>query len=42
MDIGQTIGPIISGYVLVAFSFGGIFSMVGFVLLAAALMFSFV
>ena len=42
MDIGQTIGPIISGYVLVAFSFGGVFSMVGFVLLASALMFSFI
>ena len=42
MDIGQTIGPIISGYVLIAFSFGGVFSMVGFVLLASALIFSLI
>jgi len=41
MDIGQTIGPILSGYVLIAFSFGGVFSMVGIVLLASALIFSF-
>lgn len=42
MDIGQTIGPIISGYVLVAFSFGGVFIMVSFVLLASILIFSLV
>lgn len=41
MDIGQTIGPILSGYVLIALSFGGVFSMVGIVLLASALIFSF-
>ncbi len=41
MDIGQTIGPILGGYILIAFSFGGLFSMVGFVLLASALVFSF-
>ncbi len=41
MDIGQTIGLILSGYVLIAFSFGGVFSMVGIVLLASALIFSF-
>jgi DHA1 family multidrug resistance protein-like MFS transporter len=28
MDIGQTLGPILSGYVLIAFSFGGVFLMV--------------
>jgi len=42
MDIGQTLGPIISGYILVAFSFGGVFWMVGFVLLASCIMFIFV
>jgi len=42
MDIGQTIGPIISGYVLIAFSFGGVFLMVGGVLFTSALIFSFV
>lgn len=42
MDIGQTIGPILSGYVLIAFSFGAVFSMVGVVLLISALIFSFV
>ena len=41
MDIGQTIGLILSGYVLIALSFGGVFSMVGIVLLASALIFSF-
>jgi len=39
MDIGQTIGPILSGYVLIAFSFGGVFLMVGAVLIASALIF---
>lgn len=39
MDIGQTIGPIIGGYVLAAFSYSGIFSMVGVVLLVSALIF---
>ena len=42
MDIGQTIGPILSGYVLITFSFGGVFVMVGVVLLFAALVFYFV
>ncbi len=42
MDIGQTIGPILSGYVIIVFSFGGVFVMVGVVLLFAALIFSFV
>ncbi len=42
MDIGQTIGPILSGYVLIAFSFGGVFLMVGAVLLASALIFSII
>ena len=42
MDIGQTIGPILSIYVLIAFSFGGVFSMVGVVLLISALIFTFV
>jgi len=41
MDIGQTIGLILSGYILIALSFGGVFSMVGIVLLASALIFSF-
>jgi MFS family permease len=40
MDIGQTISPILGGYVLIAFSFGGVFSMAGIVLLASALVFS--
>ena len=39
MDIGQTIGAIIGGYVLAALSYGGIFSMVGIVLLVSALIF---
>ncbi|MBA7513574.1 Multidrug resistance protein MdtG [subsurface metagenome] len=39
MDIGQTIGPILGGYVLIALSFGGVFSMAGAVLLASALIF---
>ena len=39
MDIGQTIGPILGGYVLIAFSFGGVFSMVGVALIASALIF---
>ncbi|MFW9972679.1 MAG: MFS transporter [Candidatus Odinarchaeota archaeon] len=42
MDIGQTLGPIISGYILVAFSFVGVFWMVGFVLLISCIMFIFV
>lgn len=42
MDIGQTIGLILSGYVIIVFSFGGVFVMVGVVLLFAALIFSFV
>jgi len=42
MDIGQTIGPILSGYVLIAFSFGGVFLMVSIVLIASALIFSIV
>lgn len=42
MDIGQTIGPILSGYVWIAFSFGGVFSMVSIVLLASALIFSLI
>ncbi len=40
MDIGQTIGPILSGYVVIAFSFGGVFSMTSIVLIASALIFS--
>ncbi len=39
MDIGQTIGPILSGYVLIAFSFGGVFLIVSIVLLISALIF---
>ena len=39
MDIGQTIGPILSGYVLIAFSFGGVFLMVSIVLCISALIF---
>ena len=39
MDIGQTIGPILSGYVLLAFSFGGVFLMVSIVLIASVLIF---
>jgi len=39
MDIGQTIGPILSGYVLIAFSFGGVFIMVSIVLFISALIF---
>jgi len=39
MDIGQTIGPILSGYVLIAFSFGGVFLMVSIVLIISALIF---
>jgi len=39
MDIGQTIGPILGGYILIAFSFGGVFLMVGAVLLASAYLF---
>ncbi|MFX0067418.1 MAG: MFS transporter [Candidatus Hermodarchaeota archaeon] len=43
MDIGQTIGPILSGYILVVFSYWGVFSMVGFVLiLASGIFFIFV
>ncbi|MFX0010573.1 MAG: MFS transporter [Candidatus Hermodarchaeota archaeon] len=39
MDIGQTIGPILSGYILIAFSFGGVFLTVSLVLLLSALIF---
>ena len=39
MDIGQTIGPILSGYVLITFSFGGVFLMVSIVLFISALIF---
>lgn len=39
MDIGQTIGPILSGYILIAFSFGGVFLMVSIVLFISALIF---
>jgi MFS family permease len=39
MDIGQTIGPILGGYVLIAFSFGGVFLMVSIVLFMSALIF---
>jgi len=39
MDIGQTIGPILSGYVLIAFSFGGVFFMISIVLIISALIF---
>ena len=39
MDIGQTLGPILSGYVLIAFSFGGVFLMVSIVLFISALIF---
>ncbi len=42
MDIGQTIGPILGGYILIAFSFGGVFLMVGAVLLASAIIFSII
>ena len=40
MDIGQTIGPIISGYILVMFSHGGVFLMTGIVLIATGALFS--
>lgn len=36
MDIGQTIGPILSGYILVVFSYWGVFSMVGLVLILSS------
>jgi len=39
MDIGQTLGPILSGYVLIAFSFGGVFLMISIVLIISALIF---
>lgn len=39
MDIGQTLGPIISGFVLIAFSFGGVFVMVSLVLFLSAIIF---
>ncbi|NVM18647.1 MAG: MFS transporter [Candidatus Lokiarchaeota archaeon] len=39
MDIGQTIGPILSGYVLAIFSFGGVFLLVSIVLFISALIF---
>jgi len=39
MDIGQTIGPILAGYVLSAFSYGGLFLMVSIVLFISALIF---
>ena len=40
MDIGQTLGPILGLYVLIAFSYAGVFSMAGIVLLISALIFS--
>jgi MFS family permease len=39
MDIGQTIGPILSGYILIAFSFGGVFLMVSIVLFISTILF---
>jgi MFS family permease len=42
MDIGQTIGPILSGYILIAFSFGGVFLVVGVVLIVTSLIFSII
>ncbi|MFW9873483.1 MAG: MFS transporter [Candidatus Thorarchaeota archaeon] len=42
MDIGQTIGPILGGYVLVALSFKGVFALVGIVLIVSTLIFSFI
>jgi len=39
MDIGQTVGPILSGYILIAFSFGGVFFMISIVLIISALIF---
>jgi MFS family permease len=39
MDIGQTLGPILAGFVLIAFSFGGVFLMVSFILFISALIF---
>ena len=39
MDIGQTIGPILSGYILIYLSFGGVFLMVSIVLFISALIF---
>jgi len=39
MDIGQTLGPIISGYILVFLSYQGIFLLTGFTLLFAAFLF---
>ena len=39
MDIGQALGPIVSGYLLVTYSYWGIFTMVGLVLLSATLIF---
>ena len=39
MDIGQTIGPILGGYVLFVFSYGGLFFMVSIVLFISALIF---
>ena len=39
MDIGQTMGPILSGYILIAFSFGGVFFMISIVLIISALIF---
>ena len=42
MDIGQTLGPILSGYILIAFSFGGVFLLVSIVLILSALIFYFI
>ena len=39
MDIGQTLGPILSGYILIFFSFGGVFLMVSIVLFISAIIF---
>jgi MFS family permease len=39
MDIGQTLGPILSGYILLAFSFNGVFLLVSIVLIACTLIF---
>ncbi|MBY9012362.1 MAG: MFS transporter [Candidatus Lokiarchaeota archaeon] len=39
MDIGQTLGPILSGYVLIAFSFEGVFLMVSILLFISAIIF---
>ncbi|MFW9993644.1 MAG: MFS transporter [Candidatus Odinarchaeota archaeon] len=41
MDIGQTIGPIVSGYILAIFSYWGVFSLVGIVLILSSGIFFF-